>query len=82
MDRSILRRIEELERQQPNSIVCLVRNMETGEEREMPMLELANRFGEWDLVKVVHGNDLTDFGKYLDAFWKYIKEDSENESIV
>lgn len=74
MDKSLLRRIEELERQRPNSIVCLARNMETGEEREMPMRELAEKYGEWNLVKVVSGNDLDDLDAYLKSIFKYVEE--------
>lgn len=74
MDKSILYRIEALERQQPNSIICLARNMETGEEREMPMRELAEKYGDWNLVKVTRGNDLDDLDAYLKSIFKYVEE--------
>lgn len=74
MDRSILRRIEELERHRPNSIMCLARNMETGEEKEMQMRELAERCPEWNLVRVTSGNDLTDLDAYLKSIFEYAKE--------
>lgn len=84
MDKSILRRIEELERQRPNSIICLSRNMETGEEREMPMRELAEKYGEWNLVKVTSGNDLDDLDAYLDSIKKYVEEkrDEQHEESI
>lgn len=74
MDKSILRRIEELERQQPNSIICLARNMETGEERELPMREWEKYYKEWNFIKVISGNDLNDLDTYLKAIKKYAKE--------
>ncbi len=79
MDKSIMRRIEELERQRPNRIICLARNMETGEEREMPMRELAEKCGEWNLVKVTSGNDLNDLDAYLKSIFEYAKEQCNEE---
>lgn len=79
MDKSILRRIEELERQRPNSIICLCRNYETGEEKEMPMRELAERYREWGMVKVTSGNDLNDLDAYLKSIFEYAKEQCNEE---
>lgn len=71
MDKSILRRIEELERQKPHMITVLARNLSTGEEREMPMRELIERFGEWGLEKVLDGNDLQELDEYLSVAKEY-----------
>lgn len=84
MDRSILRRIEELERQRPNSIICLARNYETGEELEMPMRELAEKYKDWGMVKVTSGNDLDDLDVYLKSIFEHAEElvyEKHEESI-
>lgn len=65
MDKSILHRLQELERQRPHGITVLAHNLKTGEQREMPMRELIEHFGEWGLVKVLGGNDLKELDEYL-----------------
>lgn len=73
MNKSIMRRLEELSRHLPNPLIVLAKNVETGEIKEMPMLELVKKFHEWRMEKVVGGNDLNDLDEYLAAFRKYYK---------
>lgn len=65
MDKSILNRIEDLERHRPHGITVLARDLETGKQRQMPMRELIEKFGGWGLVKVLDGNDLKELDEYL-----------------
>lgn len=80
MGKSVLSRIEELERQKPSSIICLAKNVETGEIKEMPMRELAEKFDEWRIEKVIDGNDLDDLDAYLEAFRNYAKYKEHEEA--
>lgn len=70
--KNVISRIEELERQKPSKVICLARNLKTGEEREMPILELVERgFEEWEFVRVLEGGNLDDIWAYFDALFNY-----------
>lgn len=77
---SIERRIKELERLSPHGITVLACNLKTGEQREMPLRELIERFGEWKLEKVLSGNNLDEFDAYLEALKKAVKGGDLNDS--
>lgn len=73
MDKSISRRIRDLESTAPNRLMALCTNLETGESKTMPLRDLIPEFELWKVERIIGGNNLHDLDAYLSAFLECVK---------
>lgn len=74
MTRSILHRLEVLERQKPGTLIAQCHHIETGEVKVMPLREMMKEFSLWELDRIISGNNMRDFDAFLSAFREEVSQ--------